>query len=138
MLKKISDLGVTIMLELIKKRMEHFEQVGNQLAGAKVYYRDDWQVIYFDLLGKQFGLMTPEPSADAIITLKGLPEDNEFLRSTHSDVTPGYYANKVHWNSIKLATDQLSDQEIEQLIVQSYQLVYQKLTKKDQAKINQR
>ncbi|MBM7542209.1 MmcQ/YjbR family DNA-binding protein [Amphibacillus cookii] len=118
------------MSQLIATRIDHFKNVGDRLKGAKVYYREDWDVYYFDLVGKMFGMMTPEPSEDAIITLKGLPEDNEFLRETCTDVTPGYYANKVHWNSIKLRTEQLTDEEIERLILQSYQLVYKKLTKK--------
>ena len=117
------------MSQLIAERIDRFEKAADRLKGAKVYYREDWDVYYFDLLGKMFGLMTPEPREDAIITLKGQPEENDLLREQYSDVMPGYHTNKVHWNSIKLKTDQLTDQEIEQLILQSYYLVYKKLPK---------
>ncbi len=119
-----------------EKRIKIFFDYGNTLKGAKVYYREDWQVYYFDLLGKMFGMMNREPSETAIITLKGLPEENEILREMYPDVIPGYYANKVHWNSIYLKTEQLSDPEIKKLILQSYKLVYHKLTKKAKAQID--
>jgi predicted DNA-binding protein (MmcQ/YjbR family) len=45
----------------------------------------------------------------------------------YSDITAGYYANKKHWNAIKLSTSELSDQEIEKMIAYSYKLVYKNL-----------
>ncbi|MFC0232517.1 MmcQ/YjbR family DNA-binding protein [Vagococcus entomophilus] len=105
---------------------------GQRLTGAKVYLRKDWNVYYFDLLGKQFGIMSVIPDEHALLTLKGLPEKNEILREQYTDVTPGYHTNKVHWNSIKLGTSQLSTAELEKMILASYSLVYQKLSKKDQ------
>lgn len=106
--------------------LDKFIEFGNTLRGADVYYRESWECYYFDLLGKSFGMMTEER-----ITLKGLPEDNILLRETYSDVEPGYYSNKKHWNTVKLPTDQLSDDEIKNLIRQSYELVYKNLSKKD-------
>lgn len=115
---------------MIEKRKEHFINFGNSLPHAKVYFRDDWGVYYFDVLGKQFGLMTKEESDESIITLKGLPENNEVLRETYTDIVPGYYANKKHWNSIYLKTEELTDSEIEKMIQHSYDLVWQKIPKK--------
>ncbi|MBV7389158.1 MULTISPECIES: MmcQ/YjbR family DNA-binding protein [Enterococcus] len=120
----------------IQKRIDHFQAYGNQLKGAKVYFREDWGTIYFDLLGKQFGMMSPEASPEALITLKNLPEKNEELRELYPGmIIPGYYANKKHWNSIKLAVEEISDSEIEAMIARSYDLVLKKLTKKQQAEI---
>lgn len=115
---------------MINKRMEIFETFGNSLPHAKVYYREDWGVIYFDLLGKQFGLMTKEAREDSVITLKGNPETNEVLRETYEDVVPGYYANKKHWNSIYLRTADISNEEIKKMIETSYQLVWNNLPAK--------
>jgi Uncharacterized protein conserved in bacteria len=42
----------------------------------------------------------------------------------------------MHWNSIKLASSEVSDEEIKQMIAVSYQLVYQKLTKKQKVEID--
>lgn len=110
----------------VQQIQEIFIEHAKSKKGADVYFRDDWECYYFSLLGKNFGLL-----ADTIITLKGDPEENIILREQYSDVTPGYYSNKVHWNSIKLDTQQLTIDEIKQMIDLSYKLVYSKLTKKD-------
>ncbi|MGO3115621.1 MmcQ/YjbR family DNA-binding protein [Enterococcus pseudoavium] len=121
---------------VIQQRIETFKAFGETLKGAKVYFREDWQVLYFDLQGKMFGMMSDQASEAAIITLKNLPEKNEELREIYpATVIPGYYTNKNHWNSIKLASVELPDEAIEQLIETSYRLVYQKLTKKQKAEI---
>ncbi|WP_079708678.1 MmcQ/YjbR family DNA-binding protein [Paraliobacillus ryukyuensis] len=123
------------MCESMKQRMEFCKQVGNGLPGAKVYYREDWDAYYFDLLGKYFGLMSSEANENAIITLKGLPDENEALRHMYADIIPGYYSNKRHWNSIMLKTEVLSNETIAQMIKQSYQLVLDKFPKKVKATI---
>ncbi|REC32775.1 hypothetical protein CF160_10200 [Enterococcus pseudoavium] len=121
---------------VIQQRIETFKAFGETLKGVKVYFREDWQVLYFDLQGKMFGMMSDQASEAAIITLKNLPEKNEELREIYpTTVIPGYYTNKNHWNSIKLASVELPDEAIEQLIETSYRLVYQKLTKKQKAEI---
>ncbi|MHC5374300.1 MmcQ/YjbR family DNA-binding protein [Enterococcus sp. LJL120] len=123
--------------QLITKRIEHFKDYGNSLPGAKVYFREDWGTIYFDLLGKQFGMMSPEASAESLITLKNLPEKNEELREIYPDIIiPGYYANKKHWNSIRLTAPEISDEMIEAMIKTSYELVFAKLTKAQKAELN--
>lgn len=122
---------------MIAQRIATFKAFGETFKGAKVYFRDDWEVFYFDLQGKMFGMMSDQAGEDAIITLKNLPEKNEELRELYQGVViPGYYANKTHWNSIKLASPEVSDEEIKQMIAISYQLVYQKLTKKQKAEID--
>lgn len=122
---------------MIAQRIATFKAFGETFKGAKVYFRDDWEVFYFDLQGKMFGMMSDQVGEDAIITLKNLPEKNEELRELYQGIViPGYYANKTHWNSIKLASPEVSDEEIKQMIAISYQLVYQKLTKKQKAEID--
>lgn len=122
---------------MIAQRIATFKAFGETFKGAKVYFRDDWEVFYFDLQGKMFGMMSDQAGEDAIITLKNLPEKNEELRELYQGVViPGYYANKTHWNSIKLASPEVSDEEIKQMIAISYQLVYQKLTKKQKAEVD--
>ena len=115
---------------LIEKRMLLLKAYGDKLPYAKVYYREDWDCIYFNLLGKQFGLMSKEVSEDSVITLKGKPETNEILRETYKDVIPGYYANKKHWNSIYLKTKEIATEEIEKMILTSYELVWKNLPAK--------
>lgn len=113
----------SIKLELI----EH----GQSKKCAEVYFRNDWECYYFSLLGKCFGLMSND-----IITLKGEPHVNEALREKYSDIEPGYYTNKMHWNSIRLNTKQLSLYEIKKLIDTSYELIKSKLTKVQKEQID--
>ena len=84
----------------IQQRIDRLKSYGQSLAGANVAYREDWGTIYFGLIGKQLGMMSPEANDDAIITLKNKPEVNEELREQYPEaIIPGYYANKTHWNS---------------------------------------
>lgn len=116
--------------QLLEEKMKRLQDYGRSLPQAKVYYREDWNTIYFDILGKQFGLMSIDIDENSLITLKGKPEKNEELRELYDHVIPGYYANKVHWNSIYLANDELSEAEIQEMIKESYELVVAKLPKK--------
>jgi predicted DNA-binding protein (MmcQ/YjbR family) len=120
----------------IQQRIERLQSYGQSLSGTRVAYREDWGTIYFGLIGKQFGMMSPESNEEAIITLKNKPEINEELREQYPEaIIPGYYANKTHWNSIRLAADEITDEQIEQMILTSYELVYQKLTKKQKEQL---
>lgn len=112
--------------------LQELIQYAESLKGANVYYRDSWKCYYFSLLGKCFGRMTPE-----IITLKGDPDENLILRKQYHDVIPGYYANKVHWNTIKMDTDELTVDNIKKMICTSYDLVYQKLSQKERKQIDE-
>lgn len=56
------------------------------------------------------------------LSLKCDPLLAETLRERYESVLPGYHLNKKHWNTI-LLTGQLSDEEIKDLIVHSYNLV---------------
>lgn len=117
--------------KMISQRIDTFMAYAASLPGAKSYYREDWDTNYFELQGKQFGMMSIDGTAESIVTLKNDPEKNEELREMYPEVIiPGYYANKKHWNSIKLASEALSDDEIKHLIKVSYQLVLAKLPKK--------
>lgn len=105
---------------------------GASLPGASVYLRKDWNTFYFDLCGKQFGLMKPDVTKETFITLKNNPDTNlEFRDSYKGIIIPGYYANKKHWNSIKLASDEITIDFLNDLIKTSYCLVFEKLPKKD-------
>ena len=71
---------------VMQQRINGFKTFGETLKGAKVYFREDWEVLYFDLQGKMFGMMSDQASEDAIITLKNLPEKNEELRDSDSGI----------------------------------------------------
>lgn len=70
---------------------------------------------------KMFALM-PEKANPVSISLKCDPQLAVLLRDKYESVMEGYHLNKKHWNTI-LLTGQLSDDEIKDLIVHSYNLV---------------
>lgn len=70
---------------------------------------------------KMFALVT-ENKKPLQLSLKCDPLLAETLRERYESVLPGYHLNKKHWNTI-LLTGQLSDEEIKDLIVHSYNLV---------------
>lgn len=68
------------------------------------------------------------------ITLKLEPAEGEFLRGQYADILPGYYMNKVHWNSIRADGD-VPDEIVRTMLDKSYELVLHSLTKKKQAEL---
>ena len=68
------------------------------------------------------------------ITLKLEPEEGEFLRVQYEDIIPGYYMNKMHWNSVK-PDGQVPDELLKDLLEKSYRLVLGGLSKKKQREL---
>lgn len=64
-----------------------------------------------------------------IITLKCEPAFGEQFRKTYEAITPGYYMNKTHWNSVRLDSDVPKD-VVDRMIQQSYDLIVASLSKK--------
>lgn len=70
---------------------------------------------------KMFALI-PHHKQPLQISLKCDPQLALLLREKYESVLEGYHLNKKHWNTI-LLTGQLPDEEIEGLILHSYNLV---------------
>lgn len=71
--------------------------------------------------GRMFALVT-EGSMPVRISLKCDPLLAQTLREKYESVSAGYHLNKKHWITI-ICSGQLSDQEIKDLIIHSYNLV---------------
>lgn len=91
------------------------------MPNARLDYPFGEGVAVYKVNDKMFALIR-EGSDPLRISLKCDPQLSEALREKYETVMPGYHLNKKHWNTI-LCTGQLSDQEIKDLIVHSYQLV---------------
>jgi len=70
---------------------------------------------------KMFALI-PEDKTPVSISLKCDPQLAMLLREKYESVMAGYHLNKKHWNTI-LMTGQMSDEEVRDLILHSYNLV---------------
>lgn len=95
----------------------------------------DWNWIRYQIGGKMFAaLCMDEQNEPVYITLKLLPEEGEFWRGQYGDVIPGYYMNKVHWNSIR-ANGQVPDDILRDMLDKSYALVLGGMSQKRQREI---
>lgn len=70
---------------------------------------------------KMFALIA-ENSNPLRLSLKCDPKLSLLLREKYETVLPGYHLNKKHWNTI-ICSGQLSEQEIKDLILLSFNLV---------------
>ena len=91
------------------------------------------QVSVFKIAGKVFAITDLE-GVPLEISVKCEPEVAEMLRSAHAAVRPGYHLNKRHWNTVTL-DGSLTDDQIERMIQDSYDLVAAKLTRAQRQQI---
>ncbi len=104
-------------------------------AGAEKDFKTEWNAVRYLLRGKMFAMLGGDKTGRPIFSLKLEPEFGEFVRSTSSgDIIPGYYLNKVHWNSVYLE-GKVSDELMREMIDRSYHLLLTSLSKKVQAEI---
>jgi predicted DNA-binding protein (MmcQ/YjbR family) len=76
--------------------------------------------------GKMFALV-PHDADPPRVNLKCDPEWSELLRTAYAAVRPGYHMNKKHWNTVVL-DGSVPDDELQELIDHSYDLVVEALT----------
>ena len=97
----------------------------------------DWNWIRYQIGGKMFAaICLDDNDAPYYITLKLEPLEGDFLRQQYEDIIPGYYMNKVHWNSIK-ADGEGPDDLLRDLLDKSYRLVLSSFSKKKQKEIEE-
>ena len=102
--------------------------------GAAKEYKEEWQATRYMIGGKMFALQGADNTTRPVITLKLLPADGEFLRDQYGDIIPGYYMNKIHWNSVYL-DGAVPDIVVRDMIDKSYAILFASLTKKAQKEI---
>lgn len=97
--------------------------------------KKEWNWIRYQIGGKLFlAICLDDQDRPYYITLKLEPAKGQALREQYSDIIPGYYMNKQHWNSI-LADGQIPDALLKQLVDASYQLVLGSFSQKKQQAI---
>ena len=88
-------------------------------------------VAVFKVAGKLFALC-PVDADPPEVSLKCDPTLAAALRSTYRAVRPGYHLNKRHWNTVRL-DGSVDDDEVEEWIDHSYELVVAKLPRTERA-----
>jgi len=88
----------------------------------------DEETLVFKVSSKMFCLINSAPPFS--VNLKCDPEKAIELREEYEEVKPGYHMSKKHWNTVDLEGS-LSTEFLKGLIDDSYNLVVEKLTKKE-------
>lgn len=79
-------------------------------------------------VGGKIFILLPLDTADRV-NLKCDPELAIELREKYNGVLPGYHMNKKHWNTVFINED-VKPKELLKMIDHSYQLIFDKLSKK--------
>lgn len=96
---------------------------------------DNWNWQRYMLEDKMFAAVCLDDSNKPYyITLKLEPLEGEALRSQYEDILPGYYMNKLHWNSIR-ADGSVPDDLMHHMLDEAYRLVLKSFSKKKQAEL---
>lgn len=96
----------------------------------------EWNWIRYHIGGKMFAAVCLDDTTGkpVYITCKLDPAEGDFLRRQYEDIIPGYYMNKVHWNSVK-AEGNVPDALLREMLEKSYQLVLGSFSKKKQREL---
>jgi len=90
--------------------------------------------LVFKVCNKIFALIDIN-NPEIKINLKCNPEYAVELREQYTEIVPGYHMNKRHWNTIT-CNGKISQQFLFKLIDHSYNLIVEKLPKKDKIILN--
>lgn len=98
-------------------------------------FKAEWGWFRYMVGGKMFvAVCMGENNKPYYITLKLEPVEGEYWRQQYEDVLPGYYMNKIHWNSIK-PDGAVPDEILRDMVDKAYTLVFHSLPKKLQKEI---
>ena len=101
-------------------------------TGVTKDLKKEWNWIRYQIGGKMFtAVCLNEKNEPYYITLKLEPAEGDFLRTQYEDIIPGYYMNKMHWNSVK-PDGEVSDELLKDLLDKSYELVLNGFSKQQQ------
>ena len=106
--------------------------------GVTEHFPFDEETLVFKVGGKMFCLtsLNQWEKGTPSLNLKCNPERAQELRAEYEAIIPGWHMSKVHWNTVAFNSD-VSDKMMCELINNSYDLVFNSLTKKIQAEINE-
>ena len=123
--------------------MNRYEWLDDYLlknTGTERDFKIEWQWHRYLIRGKMFAaICTPDPkyqphNGRSMVILKCDPMMADIFREEYPDVVPGFYCEKRCWNSVYL-DGAVPDEVLKSMCDMSYQLVFEKLTKKTQAEI---
>ena len=103
--------------------------------GVAKDFKHEWNWIRYMILDKLVcAVCLDDQDKPYYITLKLQPAEAELLRKQYSDIIPGFYMNKLHWNSVKPDGD-VPEDLMRYMLDQSYSLILNTFSKKKQQEI---
>ena len=115
-------------------RREDVLDLCGSFPGAVEDYPFGDGVAVFKVGGRMFALVMLDENPGRV-NLKCDPDLALELRARFPAVSPGYHANKRHWNTVELDGSIESD-ELEEMIEHSYELVVSKLSRAARARVS--
>ena len=103
-------------------------KIAAQLPKAELDYPFGEDIHVYKIMGKVFMLVF-DLNGKEMVNLKVQPEHGEMLRDVYESIHTGYHMNKRHWISV-YEGEQITEELIQDLVETSYELVANKLTKK--------
>jgi len=97
-------------------------------------FKAEWGVFRYMIRGKMFVMRGGDKNGSPILTMKLDPELGLLLRERYTDIVPGYYTNKDHWNSLYLEGD-VPDEIVRDMLDKSYEALLRSFSKKVQEEI---
>ncbi|AZI22966.1 MmcQ/YjbR family DNA-binding protein [Chryseobacterium taklimakanense] len=105
----------------------------NAKKGVKETFPFNEEMLVMKVGGKMF-MLVPLETQPLTISVKTDPEWSEELRAEFPQITGAYHMNITHWNSV--VCEGLKPSLILKMIDQSYDLIFDSLTKKVKDEIN--
>lgn len=112
--------------------IEAFYNYCHSLPGVTEGFPFGEETLVFKVMGKIFALCDVDEFKS--INLKCDPVRALELRASYEEIQPGYHMNKKHWNTVSTKGG-LEDAFVLELIQHSYDLVVEKLPKKERERL---
>lgn len=109
--------------------IEELRQYCLSKNGSSESFPFDETTLVFKVMNKMFAITDLED--DFAVVIKSDPEDIIAMREQYAAISPPRYFDKRHWNLVKI-DGSIDSTLIKEWIDRSYELIVQKLPKKDQ------
>lgn len=115
---------------------EWIDQYMLDKKGMTKDYKEEWGWDRYLLNGKMVMALCMDKENQPIATIKCDPFFGEELRKKYTDIVPGYYMNKTHWNSVYM-NGTVPEEVVKEMLDQSYALILKSFSKKIQREITE-
>jgi len=132
----VSFIKNSFRLEKVTMNFEQLDAYMRAKQGVTFDYPFGEKVRVYRIGEKMFALTSEDRPLS--VNLKCDPIYALELRSLYEGIIAGYHMNKKHWNTVTVEDSDVDEETVKELIDHSYDLVYEKLTRKQKALLERR